>query len=129
MKNTIFVCFIFCMTFSVASNANTSINPNPVKPAAFIGGQQELVDYLTANLVYPECARKAAVEGKVVVSFFVLQDGSIHKPRVVKGLSEKCNQSVIDMINNMPNWTPATKDGKIMASKQSLTVDFQLESK
>lgn len=47
------------------------------KMPSFIGGQAAMMQYLSNNVRYPKIAQERSVQGRVVVSFIVNEDGSI----------------------------------------------------
>jgi len=114
---------------AISANANNTNTPNPedVTTAQFADGQEALADYISNNLVYPSCAREKAIEGTVKIAFFVLPDGSIHRPRVEEGINEVCDQVALNFVKNIPNWKPAYKNGEAVASKVKMIVNFKLE--
>lgn len=132
MKNIISFCTVLMIFFSVSATAangpgKDNDGTKVVKEANFTGGDTELTAYIQENLVYPTCAREQSLEGEVVISFFVLRDGSIHGARVVQGFDEVCDAKALEVVKEMPNWTPATANGKPAASKKYLTIKFELE--
>ncbi len=125
--------FIAAICFFVVSNTQANNNPNKsedkpaIKKAHFNDGTSSFQEYVKMNLIYPSCAREKALEGKVDVSFFVLPDGTIHGARVTRGMDKVCDKVALNMINNMPNWNPAQKNGKPMASKVKVSINFRLD--
>lgn len=116
------------LTATTISATPVTNDPVVVTQAGFIGGQEELGQYLEKNLVYPDCARQDGIEGEVTISFHVLSNGSIHGAKVVEGLTEKCDKVALKVISEMPNWIPATRNGKAMSSKYQLKIHFSLEN-
>ena len=94
--------------------------------AIFPGGDAALQTYIGSELVYPSCARRDAIEGKVKVSFVVLPDGTIYGANIREGLTEACDREVIRFIEAMPQWQPASRAGKAVASKVKLSINFEL---
>ena len=92
----------------------------------FQGGESGLRQYLSDNLVYPDSAAKLGIEGKVHVSFNVNADSTISDAAIVKSIGGGCDEEAIRVVNDMPNWLPARKQGKIVSSQQELSIDFHL---
>ena len=102
-------------------------SPQPlIIPASYYGGKAAIKNYLEAHLAYPSCAREAGIEGKVTISFFVLPDGTVFRPRIEKGIHKKCDQVALQVIKNMPTWVPAMHNGLPTASKTKITLHFRL---
>ncbi|WP_338873159.1 M56 family metallopeptidase [Spirosoma sp. SC4-14] len=95
----------------------------------FPGGMAKLGEYLGENLKYPEAAQKAKVEGKVFVSFIVTKTGEIADIQILKGIGYGADAEAVRVVKNMPNWTPATQDGKAVNVKFNLPINFQLTEK
>jgi len=118
------------------------INGNEVdEPALYPGcdGEKEaakrkecsdnyLMLFVAKNIKYPKEAREQGIEGQVVVKFQISESGKVHSPKIVKGISNGCGEEVLRIVNQMPSWTPAKKDGKSVASEFVLPVQFLLNS-
>ncbi len=50
----------------------------------FPGGQAALMQYLSSNVRYPKKAMERSVQGRVIVSFVINQDGSVSDVRIAK---------------------------------------------
>jgi hypothetical protein len=55
-----------------------------------------------------------------------LKDGSIGQSKITQSPDRAFNQSVMELIGNMPLWTPAYSDSKPVKSVYSLKVNFLL---
>ena len=95
-------------------------------PPEFPGGNGALFAYISNNLVYPESARKDGVEGRVVVSFIVNEQGAVTELKVEKGLTPECDEAALNVVRNMPNWIPAIHHGKPVKVKFRLPILFRL---
>jgi TonB family protein len=93
----------------------------------FAGGKQGLTKYLAENLQYPDIARQVNVEGIVLVSFIVGKDGVPHSPSIIKGVGFGLDKEALRIIDEMPAWKPATKNGKIIEFKYSMEIPFLLK--
>lgn len=92
----------------------------------FPGGDQALVDYLAANLQYPEDMRQARVEGSVHVAFTVTPEGDVKNARVQRGIAggEKLNEEALRVVSAMPRWEPARVNGVPIPMDYVLPVSF-----
>ena len=88
--------------------------------------KQKLVEFMISKLEYPEAAKKAEVEGKVLVQFTIAQDGAVQDAEVLQGIGYGCDEAALAVVTTMPNWTPAMKDGKPVALKMTLPFTFSL---
>jgi len=79
------------------------------------------------NLVYPELARKAGIEGTVVVMAQISENGDVLKTNIHRSLGEDngCDEAAIEAIRSI-KWTPAKYEGKPVAVWISVPVKFRL---
>jgi periplasmic protein TonB len=92
----------------------------------FPGGDKELINFFANTLSYPEIAKRAGVEGKVVLSFIVDKSGKIKDVEVLKGIGAGCDEEAMRVINSMPNWNPGKQNGKPVLTKIKIPVWFKL---
>lgn len=97
------------------------------KMPEFKGGHQGLMHYLGSNLQYPEQAIDSDIQGQVVVSFTVCEDGSLCDEKIMRSLGGGCDEEALRVIKKMPRWEPGTKDGKPVKVRYVLPVRFQLQ--
>jgi TonB family protein len=90
-------------------------------------GFQQLYEYFSSELKYPEEAVKDSIQGIVTVSFIINTEGKPEKIKVVNSLGFVFDHEVIRLIENMPNWKPATMNGKPVHSRISMPLTFRLE--
>lgn len=117
-------------------NANNGIIPKLVKEEIsttenltlpeFPGGESLFYKYLTDNIKYPPILVKIKLEGDIDISFAVKKDGSIGNINVLKGFDPDADEEVIRVINSMPKWTAAKKDGESVDMVLKLNVTFSL---
>ena len=74
------------------------------------------------NPGYPD-NRGVRVEGSVIIALVVSSKGVPKAPRVVKSLDKDLDQSAIDAVKQW-RFTPAQKDGKAVAVRISLQIQF-----
>lgn len=101
-------------------NANT---------ASFIGGDKGLAQYLGSNIAYPEKAKKTGIEGRVVLSFVVEEDGSVDDVEVISSPSEDLSQEAIRVMLASPKWKPGQQNGIHVAMSFIIPIKFSLSDK
>lgn len=74
---------------------------------------------------FPPTARKAGLQGVVVIEVIIDQEGCARHPRILKGVPLGVDDAALAAVQS---WTfqPATRDGKIVAVYYTLTVQFKL---
>ena len=93
---------------------------------SFLGGYKKLNEYIADSIQYPIEAIQNKVEGKVKVRFKIDRLGHISNAKVVKGLSPELDKEAIRLVNTMPSWTPAKRNGKLVSVYYTLPITFSL---
>ena len=89
----------------------------------FRGGNQGLQEYISQNLRYP-ANHWSDEQGKVVVTFTVNEDGTLSDAQVAKSSDEWLNAEALRLVNEMPKWVPARRNGKSIKVKYKLPIIF-----
>ena len=96
------------------------------KTASFPGGSYELLKFLSKGIQYSTLSREMNVEGKVVLKFIVIEDGSICNLTIIKRGGYGLSEEAIRVFSKSPKWIPAKKNGKAVKSYYVLPVTFKL---
>ena len=102
-----------------------------VKKAEFIGGNEEMIKFLSENVKYPEDVlqaneKGANIHGRVYVKFVVEKDGSISDVEVVRSVHPSLDAESVRVVKLMSGkWTPATEREKPVRSKFTLPFVFK----
>lgn len=86
----------------------------------------KLFAFIGANLKYPNSARSSNIQGMVVASFVIDENGQVVEPSIVKPLSPECDNEVLRLLREMPRWTPAYKEGKAQRTELKLPIRFTI---
>ena len=112
---------------SKPGNRDAEIVVEPVyRQAEPRDGYPVLYAYFQKNLVYPHDAVKDSVEGVVNVVFSIDAHGKARNITIENSLGPLFDQEAIRLLNNMPLWKPASYNGKVVPSKISLPITFDL---
>jgi TonB family protein len=95
--------------------------------AAFPGGNEALVQWLSTSLQYPESAKLAGISGVVISTFIVEKDGRLSTVEVVRSLDPACDAEVVRLLQQSPPWTPAKRAGQVVRMQMALPVKFALD--
>lgn len=90
----------------------------------------ELIGGLAAlqkDIRYPERARKAGIEGRVIVQFIVNEKGEVEQPRVIRGIGGGCDEEALRAVDNA-RFKPGKQRGKPVRVQYSLPVIFRLQN-
>lgn len=81
---------------------------------------------LQKNIVYPEIAKKAGIEGLVIVQFVVNENGEVENPRVIRGIGGGCDEEAIRVIK-LAKFNPGKQRGTPVRVQFSIPVYFKLQ--
>jgi len=94
----------------------------------FKGGDTGIIEYVKANIKYPEPAMANGIQGKVVVRFVVGKDGSVSKVEILKGVHPELDIEAIRVVKSLPSFEkPGIKDGKEVAVWYVIPIQFALK--
>ena len=86
-----------------------------------IGGLEEL----QKKINYPEKARHAQIEGRVIIQFIVNEKGEVENPRVVRGIGGGCDKEALRVVKNA-KFKPGRQRGIPVRVQYSLPIIFRL---
>ena len=101
----------------------TSVEQQP----EFFGGQEALMKFLGKNIRYPSQAARANIQGRVILQFTVMPDGSIADIQTLKGIGFGCDEEAERVVRLMPKWKPGKQAGKAVRVRFTLPVYFSLQ--
>ncbi|MFB6099452.1 MAG: energy transducer TonB [Salinibacter sp.] len=87
-----------------------------------IGGMKALQNAVE----YPEFAKKAGIEGRVIVQFVVNEKGQVTNPKVTRGVHKLLNKAAIKAVKEM-KFKPGRQRGEPVKVQMSLPVTFRLQ--
>ncbi len=86
-----------------------------------VGGFAEI----QKNLEYPEAARKAGTEGKVVLYVHISETGEVLKTKVQESVNPECDKAAIKAIQSV-KWNPAKQGDDPVAVWVAVPISFKL---
>ncbi|MBP3408503.1 MAG: TonB family protein [Bacteroidaceae bacterium] len=93
----------------------------------FPGGTHAMYKYLADNIKYPDEAKAAGKQGRVMVQFVVRKDGSISDVTVVRSVGDlSLDKEAVRAVSSMPKWNPGTQGGKPVNVQYTIPVQFKL---
>ena len=94
-----------------------------------VENQPELIGGMNAlrkTVDYPEFAKKAGIEGRVIVQFVVDEQGNVMNPKVTRGVHKLLNEEAIRAVKQQ-KFKPGKQRGKAVKVQLSLPVTFRLQ--
>ena len=97
--------------------------------ASFPGGRDGLTTFLSENINYPEKARLAGVQGRVLLDLIVERDGSVSDVTVLRSVDPELDAEAVRVCKMMPKFMPAVnaETDEPIRVKYTLPVTFRLE--
>ena len=100
-----------------------------VKPTFQGGDANAFSKWVNANLKYPQAAKDAGVQGRVVLQFTVYPDGSVRDTKVLRGVNPDLDAEALRVVSSSPDWTPGYVKGEPVKVTYTFPVIFQLSGK
>jgi TonB family protein len=110
----------------VSQSKDTILDFAEVMPE-FKGGMNAFMEYLQANLKYPDLCKEMGIEGKVYVRFVVHSDGSCSAFQVLKTPHHELGKEAIRVLQKMPAWNPGIQNGQKVTVRMTVPVSFKLD--
>ena len=95
----------------------------------FPGGNHALFQFIKDNQRYPQIAKENGIQGRVILQFVVDETGKVSDPKVLRSVDPSLDAEAIRIVKAMPRWTPGMQDGKALAVRYTLPVNFSLGDK
>ena len=134
---SIFLVSLFNLQQSYCQNiADSKINSNNKEPEifsiveknpSFIGGMSALYEFVNNKMDELISPDEIEVEGKVILQIIVNKEGKLSDIKVVRGLTQKENETAILIVESMPKWEPGCQRGIPVNVRYTLPISFRKE--
>ena len=114
------------LNIGMRAKALSKLYTTAEKMPEFKGGMGAFWTYMEKNLEYPEKAKAQGKEGVVVVQFVVEKSGEITEATVMRKARQDMDEAALAFVENMPEWKPASENGKPVRCKYTVPVKFSL---
>jgi len=106
-------------------NSNEIYDENKIYSASAVDAHPELLGWITKEKFIKDNFKTPIVngekiEGKVYVDFTVEKDGTISNIYIIRDLGHGTGEEAKRVLQNMPRWNPAKKDGKIVRCRYAM---------
>lgn len=113
-------------TAKTPAQASDKISTAAETAPSFPGGMGAMMSWLGQNMQYPAYAQSKNIQGRVIVRFVVLSDGSIGEIQLAKSIDPELDKEAVRLVKAMPRWTPGTAGGKAVNVWYTLPITFRL---
>lgn len=93
---------------------------------SYPGGIESLRRYIAENYKYPTQALKNRVYGRVLVEFFVGEEGLVSDIKILEDLGYETGQAAIDLVSRIRGFKPGTIKGIPQKTKYTLPINLDL---
>ena len=97
------------------------------KPTFQDGDANSFAKWVNEKLKYPDSAKEAGLQGRVVLQFTVEKDGSVTDVKVLRGVDPILDNEALRIVSQSPKWNPGTIDGKPVRVTYVFPVVYQLK--
>lgn len=77
-----------------------------------VGGYDAFYKFFAENVVYPPIAKKAGIEGRVILEITVNNEGKLSNAIVARGIGYGCDKEALRVMNLWKDWNPGKQRGK-----------------
>lgn len=90
-------------------------------PPVLIGG----IASIQSQIIYPELAIRAEIEGRVVTQFIVNKKGDVIEPRVISGIGGGADEEAL-RVTKLATFEPGSNQGIAVCTQYALPISFSL---
>jgi protein TonB len=108
----------------VVQKAPPSVFTNVDQMPEYPGGSAALLNYINNNIQYPEKAKKNNIQGRVMISFVIDEEGSVVDEKVTQSIGGGCDEEALRVVKGMPQWKPGLNAGKPVKVHYLLPLTF-----
>lgn len=91
------------------------------------GSAYAIIADIGEHFVYPQDALRAAIQGRVFVSFDVTTKGKVVNVQVRKGLCPSVDAEAVRVVEGLASFTPGQQDGKIAKIRYTVPINLKLQ--
>ena len=91
----------------------------------FVGGDKAMKEFVGKNLRYPEKAKAAKIEGKVLVGYDVTDNGKVVNPHIINGIGYGCDEEALRIVSLFKFTKVKNRKIRLKVSKRT-SINFNL---
>ena len=70
-----------------------------------------MISFIKRNYVVPPIDRRKGVTGTIYLNLLIDKAGKISEVKILKGLTSRMDNEAIRVVQKMPDWDPAYRNG------------------
>ena len=96
------------------------------KPKFNGGSANDFSRWVNQRLKYPEICVENGVQGKVILSFTVMPDGTLSDISVLRGVDQALDSEAVRVVSSSPGWEPGRQRDRAVPVTYTFPVVFRL---
>lgn len=120
--------YILLLVFALTYNSACFAQDSSLRVFKYVEQMPEpeydVQKYLSENIYYPDDAYALNINGKVLIEFIVMEDGSITNARIVKSVYPPLDSEALRVVSRMPGWKPGRQNGKAVNIYFTVPITF-----
>lgn len=96
------------------------------KPTFRGGDANTFSRWISENINYPETAREVGLQGRVILQFTVMKDGSVGNVKLLRGVDPLLDKEAMRVVSASPKWEPGRQRDRAVNVSYTFPVIFQL---
>lgn len=92
------------------------------------GGMSALMAFVNKNFKYPKEVEELGIQGRIVCTLVINEDGSISDIKVVKPVHPLYDAEFVRVVEAMPKWNPGKHNGKPVKVKYTIPMTMCLRN-
>ena len=96
------------------------------KPSFNNGDANTFSRWVAEHLSYPEIAKENGVQGRVILQFTILRNGSLGNVKVLRGVDPALEKEAVRVVSSSPKWEPGRQRDRAVNVTYTFPVIFQL---
>ena len=89
-------------------------------------GDKKLIDYISANFIYPPESRMVGIEGRVLCNFTIDKNGKLKDLKMTGTKNKLFKAEAKRLITGYNNWIPAKWHNRVIAAEYTLPIAFKM---
>lgn len=95
---------------------------------SFPGGEEAFSKFISHTVKYPKEARDKNIQGRVIASFIVEEDGSLSNIKIVRGVGYGTDEEALRVLESSPKWKPGMQNGHTVRVQYAVPISFALSA-
>lgn len=91
------------------------------------GGMAAFMAFVQKNFKYPKGVEQEGIQGRIVCTLVINEDGSVSDVKVVKPVHPLFDAESIRVMESMPKWNPGRHEGKAVKVRYTLPIAIHLQ--